>query len=196
MRRLAMGLLAPCALLMTACGADEPEDVDVPPAAEQVQLEALQGSGITGEIAVTPRDNDTHIVVNVMNAPADETLNVRLHSGTCQSPGVEISNIGTIRTTDDGRGAIDATIGEAPGLIMDGNHIAVIWMDYDRDRDWTGDPATARQPGDTMPGQQPADPRPMDQQQRTDQQRMDDQRTGLLRDNQRAVACSTLPRRF
>jgi hypothetical protein len=185
MRRLAMALLAPCALLLNACQtADDPDDVDVPPAAEQVQLEQLQGSGIMGEIAVTPRDNETHIVVNVSNAPPDQNLDVRLHSGTCQNPGVEISNIGTIRTTDAGRGAIDTTIGEAPGLIMDGNHIAVIWMDYDQDRDWTGD-----QPTDTLPGQQQQQ---MDQQQQMGQQ----QQTGLMRDNQRAVACSVLPQRF
>jgi len=188
MRTVATSLLLPSVFLLAACpGPDRPEDVEVPPAAEQVQLEQLQGSGVAGEIAVTPRDNEVHVVVSVTGAPPEETLDVRLHSGTCQNPGVEIHNIGSIRTTQAGTGAIDTTIGESPMLILDGNHIAVIWAPMNAT--W-GDPATPRDPAvpgqDTVVRQDPAV-----QQGQAGQQRD----TGLMRDDRRAVACTTLPAR-
>jgi hypothetical protein len=182
MRGIAIGLLAPCALLLTACPTtDDPDDVEIPPAAEQVQLSEMEGSGTTGELSVTPRDNETHMVVMVHNAPADESLDVRLHSGTCQNPGPEISNIGTIRTGSDGRGAIDTTVGERPALIMDGNHIAVVWASLDRDRMDRMDRTT---PG-TTPGTTPEDTVVVHQ---------DHHQGGLVRDDRRAIACSVLPR--
>jgi hypothetical protein len=188
MRGIAIGLLAPCALLLTACPtSDDPDDMEVPPAAEQVQLSEVEGSGTTGELAVTPRDNETHMVVMLTNAPVDESLDVKLHSGTCANPGPEISNIGTIRTGSDGRGAIDTTVGEEPARIMDGNHIAVVWASLDRDRRDPMEPGTMddrrdadRVTTDTLPD---AD--------RTDDHR---QHTGLIRDDRRAIACSVLPR--
>jgi hypothetical protein len=201
MRIMAIGLLVPTALVLAACpGPDDPEDVEVPPAAEQAQFESLQGSGVTGEVSVTPRDNETHIVVSLRNAPADETFDARIHSGTCQNPGPEIRNIGSIRTTDMGDGAIDTTVGEAPALILDGNHIAVIWGPARRDGDLTGTTgttgttaqdraATGTQPAGT--GTQPATGTRTDQ---ADAQTGAQYDTGLVRDDRWALACTTLPR--
>jgi hypothetical protein len=188
MRHMALGLLAPCVIVLAGCpGPDRPEDVEVPPAAEQVQLEALQGSGTTGEVAVTARDNDTHLVVTIRNAMPDQSFDARIHSGTCQNPGPEIANIGSIRTTDAGTGAIESTVGEAPRLLMDGNHIVVIWSSEHPDRAMHGD--TMMGTGTTrQPGQVGTDTMPM-----TGQQGMR-QETGLMRNDQHAVACSTLPR--
>jgi hypothetical protein len=183
MRTWSIGLLVPTVLVLAACpGPDDPEDVEVPPAAEQTQLEQLQGSGVTGEVSVTARDNETHFVVELRNAMADETYEARIHSGTCQNPGPEIRNIGSIRTTDMGQGAIDTTVGEAPVRLLDGNHIAVIWGPERDDRAATTDPAvrpdgtTAR---DTVVQQDAGTPAQHD--------------TGLVRDGRRAVACTTLP---
>jgi hypothetical protein len=185
--RVFAALLLPSVLVLTACpGPDDPQDVEVPAAAEQVRLEQLEGSGITGEVAVTPRDNDVHMVVSVSGAPADESLDVRLHSGSCQSPGPEIHNIGTIRTTDMGTGAIETTVGENPALILDGNHIAVIWAPIRHDGDHVGTGATGTGTGTATtpaardtPAATGTTPRQQD--------------GGLLRDDRRAVACTTLP---
>jgi hypothetical protein len=186
MRVFPVALLVPGVLLLAGCpGPDRPEDVDVPPAAERVSLDEMQGSGTTGEVAVTARDGETHIVVEVRNAPRDESLDVRLHSGTCQNPGPEIANIGSIRTTDDGRGAIDATVGHPPAQILDGNHLAVVWASADR-RNGVRDPAA---PGAMQPADTPAAAT------RTDTLRQDvQQRRGLLRDDRLAIACTVLPR--
>jgi hypothetical protein len=190
MKVSAVVLLVPGVLLLAACGPDRPEDVDVPPAAERVSLDEMQGSGTTGEVAVTPRDGETHIVVEVMNAPRDESLDVRLHSGTCQNPGPEIANIGTIRTTDDGRGAIDATVGHPPAQILDGNHLAVVWASADW-RNGVRDPAdpVATQPGTTQPADTPTAATGPDTLRQDVQQRR-----GLLRDDRLAIACTVLPR--
>lgn len=191
MRIVATAVLLPSVFVLAACpGPDRPEDVDVPPAAEQVQLEQMQGSGVAGEVAVTPRDNEVHVVVSVTGAPPEETLDVRLHAGTCQNPGLEVYDIGTIRTTQAGTGAIDATIGESPMMIMDGNHVAVIWAPVDGA--WqdpaTTDPAVQQQPGQTTP----QDPAMQDPAMQQDPQVRDG---GMMRDDRRAVACSALPTR-
>jgi hypothetical protein len=138
MKILKLGAVAGLVMALAACPdrrdpvIEEPvtpapeEPVVAPPAAEQVNLQEVEGSGVSGEVHATPRDNATDIMVMVQNAPPNESLGARVHSGTCASPGPELARLDAISTDDMGRGHSETNVGHAPHLIMDGNHIVAV----------------------------------------------------------------------
>ena len=134
MKVLKLGLLAAMVGVIAACPPPEEEPPDVPPAAEHANLDPLADSGVTGELAVTPHENETEIVMSVQGAMPNETHTARLHAGTCEAPGEEITTIGSFNTDDQGRGHVEATVGYAPATVMDGNHIAVVWGPHPTER--------------------------------------------------------------
>jgi hypothetical protein len=175
MKTLKLGGVATLALLLTACPGDDrrvddptldaptvapPDEPAVTPAAAQrTELEAVTGVGITGHIEALPRDNSTEIWVHVVGGPPNESLGVRVHSGTCQSPGPELARISAIGTDNAGMGESRTDVGHAPHLIMDGNHIVAVHAPgADPERDQPLACATIPQhgagmgPGMTAPG--------------------------------------------
>jgi len=139
MRILKLGLVGGIALTLAACP-DQDRDVAIEdptlapteepapalPAAERADLREVQGSGVTGEVHVTPRDNDVEVMLMVQNGPPNESLGSRIHSGTCESPGPELARLDAVSTDDMGMGQSETTVGHAPHLIMDGNHIVAV----------------------------------------------------------------------
>jgi hypothetical protein len=140
MKILRLGAVAGMALAIAACPQDRDPALDdpavappaeepmaAPPAAEQANLEAVAGSGVTGEVHVTPRQNQTEVMLMVHNGPPNESLGARVHSGTCESPGPELARLDAVGTDDMGRGHSQTSVGHAPHLILDGNHIAAVY---------------------------------------------------------------------
>jgi hypothetical protein len=141
MKMLKLGAVAGVAMMLAACP-DRQDDVAVtddtamtptteapaaaPMAAEQANLEPVAGSGVTGQIQVTPRDGSTNVVLMLQNAPPNESIGSRVHSGTCESPGPELARLDAVSTDDMGRGQSETSVGHAPHLIMDGNHIVAV----------------------------------------------------------------------
>jgi hypothetical protein len=175
MRILKMGAVAGIALTLAACPdttrdtvtMDDPavaptaEAPAAPPAAaETANLEPLAGSGVTGQVQVTPRDNDTHIVLMLQNAPPSESIGSRVHSGTCENPGPEIARLDAVSTDDMGTGRSETNVGHAPHLIMDGNHIVAVHRPgADPERDLPIACATIPDHGMAgQPGMQPGQP--------------------------------------
>jgi hypothetical protein len=97
-----------------------------PVAAQRANLDAVAGSGVTGEIHVTPRNGNTVIMLMLQNAPPNESIGSRVHSGTCESPGPELARLDAVSTNDMGMGQSETSVGHAPHLIMDGNHIVAV----------------------------------------------------------------------
>lgn len=152
MRVLKIGTIVGLALAVTACG---PRDRDtavtmddpalggpapvtteqpgmpgmpgMPAGAMSSNLEAVAGSGVMGEVAVTPRNGRTDVMMMVRGGPPNESLGARIHSGTCESPGVEIARLDAVRTDAAGQGQSQTDVGHAPHLILDGNHIAAVF---------------------------------------------------------------------
>jgi len=170
MKIIKLGAVAGLALALAACPDDTRDPVTdpaiapptetpatAPAAAERANLEPQAGSMVTGEVHVTPRQNETHVVVMVQNAPANESLGARVHSGTCESPGPEIARLSAISTDNMGMGQSETSVGHAPHLIMDGNHIVAVHRPgADPERDIPLTCATLPQSGmATQPGMQP-----------------------------------------
>jgi hypothetical protein len=107
--------------------AAERTTMEAPAGPQQVNLEAVGGSGVGGEVHATARDGSTNIMVMLRNAPADENIGVRVHSGTCESPGPELARIDAVSTDATGSGHSETNVGHAPHLILDGNHIVAVY---------------------------------------------------------------------
>jgi hypothetical protein len=140
MNALRLALLAPLALVLTACPAEETappafeeptpavEEPALPPAApETAELQDIAGTGVSGQVMAMPRDDRTEVTVSVMGGPANESLGARIHSGTCESPGPELARLDAISTSEAGQGQSVTNVGHAPHLILDGNHIAAVY---------------------------------------------------------------------
>jgi hypothetical protein len=130
----------------------------IPADAERTNPEAVAGSGVAGEVAVAARDNDSHVWLTVRGALPNESHGARVQSGTCESPGPELARLDAIRTDNMGNGHSETSVGHAPHLILDGNHIAAVYApgaDAERDRPI----ACATLPAHGM-GQQPGATRP------------------------------------
>lgn len=142
MKTLKYGLVAAVVVGLTACPEDRADwdpttdpaaepavtpEAPPPAAAQEATLEDLAGLGITGQVMATARQNETEIVLTLQNAPADESLGGRIQSGTCESPGPVLARLDAIRTDEAGRAQSRSTVGHAPHLILDGNHIATVY---------------------------------------------------------------------
>jgi hypothetical protein len=108
--------------------AERPGDAAaMPVGAERTNLEAVAGSGVSGEVAVAPRDGSTHVTLMLRNAPPNESIGSRIQSGTCESPGPELARLDAVSTDAMGQGNSETNVGHAPHLILDGNHIAAVY---------------------------------------------------------------------
>jgi len=103
-----------------------PTTMDAPPPGGMVAT--LEGVGAaTGEVHAIPRTGSTEIWVTLRGGNPNESHGVRVHSGTCQSPGPELARITAIGTDGMGQGQSRTDVGHAPNLIMDGNHIVAVY---------------------------------------------------------------------
>ena len=151
MKRSALWLGLPVAVILAACAgeaADDefelPETTELSPGAEQpgmpepappmepatamaetAQLEALEGSGVTGDVSVTDRGAQTEVTVRLTGTPANSTHPGHIHSGTCEEIGSVVQPLQEISTDASGAGTMTATVDVAPMTAMDGQHIVV-----------------------------------------------------------------------
>jgi hypothetical protein len=135
MRLALVALVAPLALL--GCRSDHPP-VDIGLAeepdpvltenAQQAQLQDMVGTGVTGELTVTPFPDSILVHMSINDAAPETTLGTRAHSGTCENPGPEVLVLASIRTGVLGNGRSQRTLDEqAHRVILDGNHIAAVY---------------------------------------------------------------------
>lgn len=134
------------ALVVTACpgeqppveiGAErEPEPV-VTEATRQADLDDLVGTGVSGELVVTPFSDSVVVHLSLNDAEPNATHGARLQEGTCAIPGRVVELLGAVLTGELGNGRSQRSIYDQPDRVMDGNHVAAIYApraDPDRDR--------------------------------------------------------------
>jgi hypothetical protein len=106
-----------------------PAEVVTPPAGqvmtERAEFQELQGSGVSGEVMVTDRGNQTEVMVRLSGAPANSTLPGHIHSGSCENIGGVQQPLDSIDTDATGAGTTTTTVGVPPMTAMDGQHIVV-----------------------------------------------------------------------
>jgi len=140
MRLALVGLLA---VAFAACGGVEDSeplatDVGFDPAPEAMhdmadhgamgetaQFQELQGSGVSGEVMIHDRGDQTEVMVRLAGAPANSSHPGHIHSGSCDAIGGVVQALETIETDAMGAGTMTTTIDVAPSLVMNGEHIVV-----------------------------------------------------------------------
>jgi hypothetical protein len=128
-------LVIPLACVVAGCPADEPaverpyhDPVEVPlPQAQISVLQDMAGMGVTGELMAMPANGDVEIVLVIQNALPNESLDARVHTGSCEMPGPELVMLDPIVTDAIGHGISNTRLDFGPDLIMDGAHIAAIY---------------------------------------------------------------------
>lgn len=134
------------ALIVTGCPGEQPP-VEIGPerepepvvteATRQAELEDLVGTGVSGELVVTPFSDSVVVHLSLNDAEPNATHGARLQEGTCAIPGRMVELLGAILTGELGNGRSQRSIYDQPDRVMDGNHIAAIYApraDPDRDR--------------------------------------------------------------
>jgi len=167
MKSIKIGATLGAAILLAGCPGDDRDaarplgedtvvaerPVDAPAAAQQAQIQEVAGSGVQGDVTATPRNGSTNIMVMLRNAPANENIGIRVHSGTCESPGPELARIDAVSTDAMGAGHSETNVGHAPHLILDGNHIVAVYAPgAEPERDQPIACATLPDAGMGMPG--------------------------------------------
>jgi hypothetical protein len=167
MRILKLGAVAGLALALAACPDRDREDpalrddavaerpTDAPPGAETADLQEFAGSGVTGQVQVTPRNGQTEVVVMVKEARPNSSVAVSMHTGTCEAPGPRVEELGTVSTDQMGQGQMQTTVGLEPRQVMNGMHVVAV---HEEGREAASPIACARIPEDrsamgAQPGQ-------------------------------------------
>lgn len=136
MRGSKLPLLAAAALAATACEDRPPQpvieaeglpDPVMTETTQQVPLQDMTGTGVTGELFVTPMPDSVIFHVNVNDAAPEMTLPVRVMAGTCESPSQEIAVLEAVRTGALGNGRGQRTLTEDPHRLLDGGHVVAVY---------------------------------------------------------------------
>lgn len=116
-------------------GIDEQVGIDVPETpgmgedtmgmgmgATTISMTALNGSGITGQAEVTPRDARTQVMVRLTGATEGVHAG-HIHQGTCDAPGAVVVPLQEITVAAGGTGEMTTTVDVDPATAMNGQHI-------------------------------------------------------------------------
>jgi hypothetical protein len=91
---------------------------------ETVTLGDLRDSGVTGNARFTVMSqNETEVMLEVEDGPANASMQAHIHRGTCDNPGEAVHDLEAVSTDADGRGVSTTTVNVRLANIMDGNHI-------------------------------------------------------------------------
>jgi hypothetical protein len=92
-------------------------------------LVPVNNSGFTGSATLTNTGERTRVSL-VLNSPANSSVDadhdVRLHTGTCMAPGMEVAELNDVR--GDGR-ASDSELNFTMSQLLNGNHILMVEED-------------------------------------------------------------------
>lgn len=139
-------LLLAVPLVLAACVAEEPADdtamadIDAPagdmmppPAMDtgmmmaggemagmgsQIAINAVNNSGVSGNVELTPEGNQTRVMVNLVGAPSGEHKG-HIHEGTCANLGTVVQPLEDI----DASGSSTTTVNIPAATVMNGQHV-------------------------------------------------------------------------
>ncbi len=141
MRKAKLWALAGLPVLLAACAGDDADmddtaevmtDAAVPVAeapmadmgmmAGMVTMQALDGSGVSGEATITPEGADTQVMVRLTGLTEGEHPG-HIHSGTCDAVGGVVQPLQPITVGADGTGTMTTTVALDPNTVMNGQHV-------------------------------------------------------------------------
>jgi hypothetical protein len=147
-RLAASALAAPFLLALAACPGDRPPqpvigaetepDPVITDATRQLPLQGLAGTGVTGEVFITPFPDSVVFRVEVSDAAPENTLPVRVLTGSCESPGAEVAVLEAVLTGVLGNGRSQRGLHAEPHRLLDGMHVVAVY-------------AQAARPGQDLP---------------------------------------------
>jgi hypothetical protein len=146
MRRDRIVHLLLLALGVAACR-DQPPAAELGPASDpepvltettrHVELRDMAGTGVTGELIVTPFPDSVMFHLSINDAAANSTLGARVQTGSCESPGPVVELLASVLTGALGNGRSQRSIYDDSHRLLDGAHVAAVYApgaDPERDR--------------------------------------------------------------
>jgi hypothetical protein len=100
-----------------ASGSDEPGGT--------AELREIEGSGVTGEIAIIDLGQRTQVVVRLTGAPSHASHPGHIHGGTCPAIGVVTQPLRPVVTDSTGTGSATTELEVDASSLTDGRHIVV-----------------------------------------------------------------------
>jgi hypothetical protein len=94
---------------------------------QQVPLQEMAGTQLTGELIVTPFPDSVIFHVSVNDGAPETNLPVRVMEGTCEAPSREIAVLEAVRTGALGNGRSQRTLQEDPHRLLDGMHVVAVF---------------------------------------------------------------------
>jgi hypothetical protein len=91
-----------------------------------VELTALNGSGMTGEVSAVADGETSTLTLKVAGAPADSSVPGHIHYGRCAQPGAVTTPLTPIDVRKDGTGTSTTTVNIAMSTLMDGGHFVQV----------------------------------------------------------------------
>ncbi len=143
-RPLSKILILPLVLLSTACSGDDDRTVDMVgmsdttmmgPGTTQdramtpqtmgstIALQAVGGSGITGETTLTESGQRTQIMVRLMGSQPDATHQGHIHQGTCANLGSIVVPLDPINVDAQSMGTSTTTVDVPIHTVANGQHL-------------------------------------------------------------------------
>ena len=98
------------------------------PATANLQLMAVENSGVTGEVTLTAAGEQTTVGIHVTGAPANAVLPAHVHSGSCEAKGPAVAPLDSVRTDATGMGMINSTIAVPFSTVNNGQHFVQVHL--------------------------------------------------------------------
>lgn len=106
-----------------AATAIPPAPPTVPQAA--MAMNAVGGSGLTGEIATVDKGASTDVTVKLAGAPTGSKVPLFVHAGSCASPGAVAAPLGAVTISSGTAGSSTTSVALPMKTLMDGNHAVI-----------------------------------------------------------------------
>jgi hypothetical protein len=103
-----------------------PAPAPAPAAMQMVQIEPMQGSTVSGEAHMTPRNGRTDVRLTVQGIPANQNIEARIHRGSCEAPGEAVANLSNVSRDQAGMGNSETDVGHPITLLANGQHVVVL----------------------------------------------------------------------
>lgn len=107
---------------MTPMPAPATDSMATPAAAGTVAMNAVGGSGVTGQVQVMEHGAGESMISVTLNAPGTTTHSGHIHEGTCDAPGKVVVPLQDV-TLANGSGMSSTTIPVPVATVMNGKHI-------------------------------------------------------------------------
>ena len=90
---------------------------------QQVPLEALGGSGITGNAALVPAGGGYQVILTLGGGRSGGAHAAHVHTGTCDNLGGVVAPLQPVTTDASGGGSSTSVVNVPPATLLNGQHV-------------------------------------------------------------------------